>query len=55
MKKSLLQTWGNNHYYIKCSTVMRIIINKKIIHVFKEDNQCDIPLQFKQASSIDKN
>ena len=45
----------NNHYYIKCSTVMRIIINKKIIHVFKKDNQCDIPLQFKQASSIDKN
>ena len=34
---------------------MRIIINKKIIHVFKEDNQCDIPLQFKQASSIDTN
>ena len=34
---------------------MRIIINKKIIHVFKEDNKFDIPLQFKQASSIDKN
>ena len=32
---------------------MRIVINKKIIHVFKEDNQCK--LQFKQASSIDKN
>ena len=37
------------------NVVMRIIINKKIIHVFKKDNQCDIPLQFKQASSIDKN
>ena len=34
---------------------MRIIINKKIIHVFKEDNQCDIPLQFKQASSKEVN
>ena len=34
---------------------MRTTTNKNIIHVFKEDNQCDIPLQFKQASSIDKN
>ena len=37
------------------NVVMRIIINKNIIHVFKKDNQCDIPLQFKQASSTDKN
>ena len=35
------------------NVVMRIIINKKIIHVFKKDNKYDIPLQFKQASFID--
>ena len=37
------------------NVVMRIFINKKIIHVFKKDNRCDIPLQFRQATSINKN
>ena len=37
------------------NVVMRIIINKKFVHVFKKDNQCDIPLQFEQTSFIDKN
>ena len=36
------------------NVVMRIIINEKIMLVFKKDNQYDIPLKFKQASSIDK-
>ena len=30
------------------------MLGEKIIHVFKKDNQCDIPSEFKQASSIDK-
>ena len=37
------------------NVVIKIMINKKIICVFKKDNQCDIPLQFKEASFIDEN
>ena len=42
-EKSLFQNMGKQSLL---NVVMKIIINKYIIHVFKKDNQYDIPLQF---------
>ena len=54
-EKVFISEHGETIITIILNVLMGIIINKKIIHVFKKDNQCDIPLQFKQTSSRDKN